>query len=288
MTVATVSCELQGGVLTLTLDRADKLNAFNTQMRDELLAAFDRADADDEVRAIIVTGAGRAFCAGGEVAPRPVPTTQSITTQPPPNMPSADDGGIVTLRIFRSLKPVIGAINGAAIGFGATLPLAMDFRLASEKARFGFAFTGLGVVPEACSTWFLPRIVGVSRAMEWCLSTELVSAAEALQGGLVRSVHPGEQLLDSARSLALRITKKSAPVSAALTRQMIWRLSAAEHPMAAHRVESLMIEARKGAQDMQEGIASFLGKRAALFPDRVSRDLPAGFPWWAEPRFERE
>lgn len=279
MTVATVSCALQGGILTLTLDRADKLNAFNTQMRDELLAAFDRADADDEVRAVIVTGAGRAFCAGGEVAPRP-PSTASQLPE--------DDGGIVALRVFRSLKPVIGAINGAAVGFGATLPLAMDFRLASEKARFGFVFTGLGVVPEACSTWFLPRIVGVSRALEWCLSAELIDAAEALQAGLVRSVHPVEQLLDAAHSLALRITKKSAPVSAALTRQMIWRLSAAEHPMVAHRVESLMVEARKGAQDMQEGIASFLGKRAAVFPGRVSRDLPAGFPWWTEPRFERE
>jgi enoyl-CoA hydratase/carnithine racemase len=276
MTVATVSCELQGGILTVTLDRADKLNAFNAQMRDELLAAFDRADADDEVRAVIVTGAGRAFCAGGEVAPRPPSTASQL---------QEDDGGIVTLRVFRSLKPVIGAINGAAVGFGATLPLAMDFRLASEKARFGFVFTGLGVVPEACSTWFLPRLVGVSRALEWCLSAELIPAAEALQAGLVRSVHPVEQLLDAARSLALRITKKSAPVSAALTRQMIWRLSVAEHPMAAHRVESLMVEARKGAQDMQEGIASFLGKRAALFPDRVSRDLPAGFPWWTEPRF---
>ncbi|MEA3183280.1 MAG: hypothetical protein QOI59_6803 [Gammaproteobacteria bacterium] len=276
MTVATVNCELQGGILTVTLDRADKLNAFNAQMRDELLAAFDRADADDEVRAVIVTGAGRAFCAGGEVAPRPPSTASQL---------QEDDGGIVTLRVFRSLKPVIGAINGAAVGFGATLPLAMDFRLASEKARFGFVFTGLGVVPEACSTWFLPRLVGVSRALEWCLSAELIPAAEALQAGLVRSVHPVEQLLDAARSLALRITKKSAPVSAALTRQMIWRLSVAEHPMAAHRVESLMVEARKGAQDMQEGIASFLGKRAALFPDRVSRDLPAGFPWWTEPRF---
>ena len=279
MTVATVSCDLQGGILTLTLDRADKLNAFNTQMRDELLAAFDRADADDEVRAVIVTGAGRVFCAGGEVAPRP-PSTASQVPE--------DDGGIVALRVFRSLKPVIGAINGAAVGFGATLPLAMDFRLASEKARFGFVFTGLGVVPEACSTWFLPRIVGVSRALEWCLSAELIDSAEALQAGLVRSVHPVEQLLDAAHSLALRITKKSAPVSAALTRQMIWRLGAAEHPMVAHRVESLMVEARKGEQDMQEGIASFLGKRDAVFPDRVSRDLPAGFPWWTEPRFERE
>jgi enoyl-CoA hydratase/carnithine racemase len=279
MTVATVSCNLQGGILTLTLDRADKLNAFNTQMRDELLAAFDRADADDEVRAVIVTGAGRAFCAGGEVAPRP-PSTASQLPE--------DDGGIVALRVFRSLKPVIGAINGAAVGFGATLPLAMDFRLASEKARFGFVFTGLGVVPEACSTWFLPRIVGVSRALEWCLSAELIDSAEALQAGLVRSVHPVEQLLDAAHSLALRITKKSAPVSAALTRQMIWRLSAAEHPMVAHRVESQMVEARKGAQDMQEGIASFLDKRAAVFPERVSRDLPAGFPWWTEPRFKCE
>jgi enoyl-CoA hydratase/carnithine racemase len=279
VTVTTVSCELKMGILTVTLDRPDKLNAFNTQMRDELLVAFDRADADDEVRAVIVTGAGRAFCAGGEVALRP-PSMES--------QPQKDEGGIVSLRIFRSLKPVIGAINGAAVGFGATLPLAMDIRLASHKARFGFVFTGLGVVPEACSSWFLPRIVGVSRALEWCLSAELISATEALQAGLVRSLHPVEQLLDAARSLALRITKKSAPVSAALTRQMIWRLSAAEHPMVAHRVESLMVEARKGAQDMQEGIASFLGKREAIFSDRVSRDLPAGFPWWTEPRFERE
>jgi enoyl-CoA hydratase/carnithine racemase len=286
MTSATVTCELHTGILTIALDRPQKLNAFNPQMRDELIAAFDRADADDEVRAVIVTGVGRAFCAGGEVAPLPSgPSGESARTA---SLPPQDDGGLVALRVFRSLKPVIGAINGAAVGFGATLPLAMDIRLASDKARFGFVFAGLGVVPEACCSWFLPRIVGVSRALEWCLSAELISAQDALQAGLVRSVHPGEQLLDAARALALQLTKKAAPVSAALIRQMIWRLSAAEHPMYAHRVESLLAEARKGAQDMREGIASFLGKRAAIFPDRVSRDLPAGFPWWTEPRFERE
>lgn len=283
MTAATVTCELKTGILTVTLDRPDKLNAFNPRMRDELIAAFDRADADDEVRAVIVTGAGRAFCAGGEVALQPShPEGLSARLE---GRAQEDDGGVVALRVFRSLKPVIGAINGAAVGFGATLPLTMDIRLASEKARFGFVFTGLGVVPEACSTWFLPRIVGLSRAMEWCLSAELISAEDALQGGLVRSVHPVEQLLDAARTLALRLTRKAAPVSAALTRQMIWRLSAAEHPMVAHRVESLMLEARKSAHDMREGVASFLAKREAVFPDRVSRDLPAGFPWWTEPRF---
>jgi enoyl-CoA hydratase/carnithine racemase len=280
MSSSTVSTRLEGRILTVTLNRPERLNVFNPQMRDELIAAFDRADVDDEVRAVVVTGAGRAFCAGGEVAP------QSDADAAPETQTPEDDGGQVALRVFRCLKPVIGAINGAAVGFGATLPLAMDIRIAAEKARFGFVFAGLGGVPEACSTWFLPRIVGVSRALEWCLSSELISAQEALNGGLIRSLHPHDTLLDEAYALATKLTRKSAPVSAAVTRQMIWRLSAGEHPMMAHRVESLMVQSRKAAQDMREGIDSFLGKRAAVFPDRVSCDLPAGFPWWTEPPFK--
>lgn len=275
----TLQTKVVSGVATLSLHRPERLNAFCPLMRDELLAAFDEVDADDTIGAVVVIGSGRAFCAGGEIAERPAAAAG-------PDSAVAnyrDDGGIVALRVFRCLKPVIAAINGAAVGFGATLPLAMDMRIASVKARFGFPFANLGVVPEAASTWFLPRIVGISRALEWCLSGRLIEAEEAVAAGLLRSIHPPEELGRVAHDLARSLFEKAAPVSVALTRQMLWRLSAVADPAEAHRVESMLLAARQGSRDMQEGIASFLAKRNARFPDRVSADLPNVFPWWIDP-----
>lgn len=267
------------GVATLTLNRPDRLNTFTPVMRDELLRVFDEIDRDDDVRVVIVTGAGRAFCAGGEVVERP---ETSVGTAIP------DDGGLIALRMFRCLKPLIAACNGAAVGFGATFQLPMDVRLASEKARYGFPFASLGGVPEAASSWFLPRLVGISTALEWCLTGQLIPAQEAQRAGLVKAVYPPGELMPAALALARSFADRSAPVSAALTRQMLWRLAAAEHPMAAHIVESRMVAERKSQRDMQEGIASFLQKRPPIFPDRVSRDMPAAFPWQAEPGIAEE
>jgi enoyl-CoA hydratase/carnithine racemase len=277
---STIRYEAAEKIATITLNRADKLNAFNPLMREELCAAFDLSDADDEVRAVIVTGAGRAFCAGGEVAVR-----QAASATESSAVADRDDGGLVTLRIFDSLKPVIAAINGAAVGFGATAPLAMDFRLASEKARFGFGFAGLGVVPEAAATWFLPRLVGMQTSLEWCLTGQLISAGDALTKGLLRSVHAPDDLMPAATALARTIADRAAPVSAALVRQMLWRNSAAPHPMEAHIVESTLIHERKQGRDIDEGIASFLQKRSPLFTDRVSADMPSSYPWWQEPPY---
>jgi enoyl-CoA hydratase/carnithine racemase len=262
------------GVATLTLNRPERLNAFTPLMRDELLHAFDEIDRDDDARVVVVTGAGRAFCAGGEV----VEQTHATATEV-----ERDDGGLVALRMFRCLKPMIAACNGAAVGFGATFQLPMDVRLASDKARYGFPFANLGGVPEAASTWFLPRLVGIATALEWCLTGQLVPAQEALRAGLVKSVHSPDELMPAALALARSFADRVAPVSAALTRQMLWRLSAADHPMTAHIVESHLVAGRKVQRDMQEGIASFLQKRAPKFPDRVSRDMPEAFPWWEEP-----
>lgn len=270
----TIHYEVADGVATLTLNRPDRLNAFTPGMRDELLRAFDRIDGDDEVRAVVVTGAGRAFCAGGEIAEGP---------PAPPDAVEPDDGGVIALRLFRCLKPLIAACNGAAVGFGATFQLPMDVRLASDKARYGFPFASLGGVPEAASTWFLPRLVGISTALEWCLAGQLIPAQEALRAGLVKAVYSPEELMPAALALARVFVERAAPVSAALTRQMLWRLAAAEHPMTAHIVESRIVAERKRQADMQEGIASFLQKRPPTFPDRVSRDMPAAFPWQQEP-----
>lgn len=272
------------GILTLTLNRPDRLNAFNVKMRDELVRAFDHADADDDVRVVVVTGAGRAFCAGGEVIARPEHSTRDKPAGYRPE-DDRDDGGIVALRVFRCLKPVIAAVNGAAVGFGATFQLPMDVRLASEKARFGFPFASLGGLPEAAASWFLPRLVGMSRSIEWCLTGQFVSAAEAHEVGLIRSVHAPDELLPAAYVLARTIAEKAAPVSAAVTRQMMWRLAAAEHPMEAHIIESRLLHDRKLSADMREGVAAFLEKRPPAFPDRVSADLPSSFPWWTEERY---
>lgn len=287
----TLRYEAHDGIATITLQRPDQLNAFTTRMCDELIAAFDHTDADDAVRAVIVTGAGRAFCAGADLSGGGqtfdyAARAQAAQQETRVGEVYRDGGGRVTLRIYRSLKPVIGAINGAAVGIGMTLQLPMDMRLASTEARFGFVFARRGITPEAASSWFLPRLVGMQTALEWCFTGRVFSAQEALQRGLVRSLHAPDELLPAARALASEIAEHSAPVSVALTRQMLWRLSAAEHPMAAHRIDSRAIQARGASADAREGIGAFLEKRAPVYPDKVSSGMPDFFPWWDEPAFE--
>ena len=287
----TLRYEVQDGIATITMHRPDKLNAFTTQMRDELVAAFDETDSDDAVRAVIVTGAGRAFCAGADLSSGGK-TFDYATRQEAAREELKvgdvyrDGGGMVTLRMYKSLKPVIGAINGAAVGIGMTMQLPMDMRLASTEARFGFVFARRGITPEAASSWFLPRLVGMQTALEWCFTGRVFGAQEALQRGLVRSLHAPDELLPAARALAREIADNSAPVSVALTRQMLWRLSAADHPMAAHRVDSRAIQARGRSADAREGVSAFLEKRSPVYPDPVSSGMPAFFPWWDEPSFE--
>lgn len=278
------------GVATVTLNRPDKLNAFTAQMRDELIAAFDLTDADDAVRAVVVTGAGRAFCAGADLTAGGNTFDYAKRQDPRREATMAGDvyrdgGGQVTLRIFRSLKPVIGAINGAAVGIGATMQLPMDVRIASTQARFGFVFARRGITPEAASSWFLPRLVGMQRALEWCISGRVFAADEALAGGLVRSVHEPADLVAAAQQLAREMTSHSAPVSVALTRQLLWRMAGAAHPMDAHRLDSRAIQSRGQAQDVREGVGAFLEKREPVWPDRVSTDLPGFFDWRGEPPF---
>jgi enoyl-CoA hydratase/carnithine racemase len=276
------------GILTLTLNRPDKLNAFTNTMAQELIDAFDRADADDAIRAIIVTGAGRGFCAGADLSAGAATFDHAaLGGGRDLDDPSIrDTGGTVTLRIFRSLKPVIAAVNGPAVGIGATMQLAMDMRLASEEARFGFVFARRGIVPEAASSWFLPRIVGLPQALEWCFTGRVFPAAEALRGGLVRSVHAPADLLPAARALAREIADNTAPVSVALTRQMLWRMASAGDPMDAHKIDSRAIFARGASADAAEGVTSFLEKRPANYPNRVSEDMPSFFPWWQEQEYK--
>jgi enoyl-CoA hydratase/carnithine racemase len=268
--------EIADRVLTITLDRPDRLNAFTQTMGRELIEAFDRADQDDEVRAIIVTGAGRGFCAGADLAAGGS-TFDWRERQDAGEVPR-DGGGQVALRIFDSTKPVIAAINGPAVGVGITMTLPMDIRLAADDARMGFVFSRRGIVPEACSSWFLPRIAGVSQAMEWVATGRLFSAQEALAGRLVRSVHAADELLPAARGLAAEIVEHTAPVSVALARRLLWTMLGAEHPMAAHRADSRAMFARGQSEDAREGVTSFLEKRPAHFPDRVSDGLPDIFP----------
>jgi enoyl-CoA hydratase/carnithine racemase len=268
--------EVADGVLLLTLNRPDRLNAFTGTMGRELIEAFDRADADDDVRAIIVTGEGRGFCAGADLAAGGS-TFDWRDRQQEDEIPR-DGGGRVTLRIFDVVKPVIAAINGPAVGVGITMTLPMDIRLAADDARMGFVFTRRGIVPEACSSWFLPRIVGISQAMEWVATGRVFSAEEALAGRLVRSIHPKAELLDAARALAREIADNAAPVAVALSRKMLWTMLGAEHPMIAHRADSRALFSRGQSDDAREGVTSFLEKREPHFTDRVSDGLPELLP----------
>ncbi len=309
MTFEQISTDLTERVLTITLNRPERLNAWTARMGSELTQAFDRADADDEVRAVIVTGAGRGFCAGADLAsggetfdyrarvsnyraregaeaePEVGSEARSETGAETETTPR-DNGGEATLRVFRSTKPVIAAINGPAVGVGATMTLPMDIRLAADDARMGFVFARRGIIPEACSSWFLPRVVGISRAMEWVATGRVFSAKEGLEGGLLRSLHPQGELLDAAHTLAREIAENTAPVSVALARQLMWRMLGAEHPMVAHRADSRGMFVRGQSADAVEGITAFLEKRAANFPDQVSDGLPEVMPWWSEPVFE--
>jgi enoyl-CoA hydratase/carnithine racemase len=279
-----IVAHLERGILTITLNRPDRLNAWTPTMGRELIAAFDRADADDEVRVIVITGAGRGFCAGADLAAggdtfdwRKRGNGQAVPR---------DGGGQFTLRVFESTKPVIAAINGPAVGIGATMTLPMDIRLAADGARIGFVFVRRGIVPEACSSWFLPRVVGISRAMEWVSTGRVFSAQEALEGGLVRSLHSGDELLDAANELAREIADNTAAVSVALARRMMWTMLGAEHPMLAHRADSRGMFSRGQSDDAREGVTSFLEKRPAAFTDRVSDGLPDVFAGWEPPEFE--
>ena len=291
----TLRYEVREGVLTITLDRPDKLNTYNATMAQELVDAFDASDADDAVKAVIVTGEGRAFCAGFDLSggaasfdygagkeDTPVRADGSIDYQHPM---VRDVGGKSTLRIHKSLKPVSAAINGAAVGIGATMLLPMDIRLASTRAKFGFVFTQRGIVPEAASSFFLPRVVGINRALEWCFTGRIFDAAEAKEAGLVRSVHEPDDLLPAAQEIARAIADNTAPVSVALTRQMLWHGLGMAHPMEAHRVDSRGVFVRGRSADASEGVASFLEKRPAVYTDTVSSGMPDFFPWWDEPDY---
>jgi enoyl-CoA hydratase/carnithine racemase len=263
--------DVADGILTLTLNRPDRMNAFTPAMLEELLVAFDRADADDDVRVVVVTGAGRAFCAGADLE-KGGETFDWRARQHSDEIPR-DGGGRVTLRIFDSTKPVIAAINGAAVGVGITMTLPMDIRLVAEGAKIGFVFTRRGIVPEAASSWFLPRIVGISQAMEWAATGRVFDAGEALRGGLVRSVHPAGEVLDAAYALAREIADNTAPVSVAMARRLMWHMLGESHPMAAHRADSRAMFLRGQSADVREGVTSFLEKRPAKFTDRVSDGL---------------
>ncbi|MEM7422155.1 MAG: crotonase/enoyl-CoA hydratase family protein [Pseudomonadota bacterium] len=270
--------EVRDRVLTITLNRPDRLNAFNNVMRDELFDAFDAADADDDVRAIIMTGAGRGFCAGADL--HQGPATFDYASRGDTDETRRDGGGRISLRIFELKKPIIAAVNGPAVGVGVTMQLPMDIRLASTDARFGFVFSRRGVVPEAASSWFLPRIVGISQALEWAYSGRVFPATEALSGGLVREVLAPEDLMPRAREIAREIAQNTAPVSVTMIRQMMWRMLGADHPMEAHRIDSRAMTALGSMPDAKEGVASFLEKRAPVFQGTVSGDLPDFFPWW--------
>jgi len=284
----TLVYSVEDGIATISLNRPDKLNAATGEMLTELIEVFDYTDEDDRVKAVIVTGNGRAFCAGADLSSGADALDFDDDNDPhvlKVNGIVRDSGGRVALRIFNSLKPVISACNGPAVGIGATIQLPMDIRLASTSAKIGFPFSRRGIVPESVSSWFLPRIVGISTALEWCYSGRIFSADEALQCGLVRSLHKPEELLLEARKIAREIADNTAPVSIALTRQLLWRMMTADHPMAAHRAESLAVQSRGQSDDVREGIMAFLEKRAAAYPNTVSQDLPDVFPEWQEPEF---
>lgn len=287
-----IEYDVADGIATIALNRPDKLNAGTPTMVRELVAAIKAVDADDDVRVVILTGRGRAFCAGADLSGGGGtfdydrhPEGEALGGDRVRNVTAPRDGaGLVTLRLFDCTKPVISAVNGPAVGMGATMTLATDIRMAADTARFGFVFARRGIVPEGASSWFLPRIVGVSQAAEWLYTGRVFDAAEALAGGLVRSLHPADELLGAARTLATEIAD-SAPVSVALTRRMLWRMLGADHPMAAHRVDSRAVHATGAMPDAIEGVTSFLEKRPAAFTGRVSTDLPDVFPDWTDPTY---
>ena len=283
MEFETIRYEVADRVLTITLNRPDRLNAWTPTMQGELIEALDRADADDEIRAIVFTGEGRGYCAGADL--QAGGSTFDWREREAEGAVPRDGGGTFTLRLFDCTKPTIAAINGPAVGVGITMTLAMDVRLAADDAKMGFVFARRGIVPEACSSWFLPRIVGIGQAMEWVATGRVFPAQEALDGGLVRSLHPKGELLDAAHALAREIADNAAPVSVALARRLMWTMLGAGHPMDAHRADSRAMFSRGQSADAVEGVTAFLEKRPAEFPDRVSDGLPDIFPGREEPAF---
>ena len=284
MSYSTILYDVNESILTITLNRPDILNAFNTSMLSEIIDALDRADADDRIRCIIITGAGRAFCAGADLSAGGK-TFNADARDDKADGGHRDGGGRLTLRIFECKKPVIAAINGPAVGIGATMTLPMDIRLCSSNAKIGFVFSRRGVVPEACSSFFLPRVVGIGKALEWCYSGRVFPAEEALSGGLVRSIHKPEDLLADAKHIARELVENTSAVSTALIRQMMWKMLGADHPMEAHKIDSQGMYFTGKSADAKEGIESFLEKRPAKFPLEVSKDMPPFFPWWEDRKF---
>ena len=284
-----IKLDIDDGIATLTLHRPDKMNAFTRTMMQEIIDAIDITDGDDSVRAVIFTGHGdRAFCAGADLTPEGGGHVFSDPTMVDDlgDERVRDGGGRLTLRLFNSKKPLISACNGVAVGVGATMQLPMDIRLCADHARFGFVFARRGITPEAASSWFLPRLVGMQTSLEWCMTGRIFDAKEAQAAGLVRSVHPLEDLMGEARALAREIADNTSAVSVAMTRAMLWRLSATEHPMMAHRIDSRAIYSLSRSDDAKEGISSFLEKRPPQYPDTVSEDMPQFYPWWNEPGYE--
>ncbi len=292
MNFETIKYEVKDKILTITLNRPDRLNAFTGQMMNDLISAFDSASNDDEVRVVIVTGEGRGFCAGADLGAGEA----TFNRDENPRVKKTEDvddlewlrdgGGRTTLAIYDCSKPIIAAINGPAVGVGVTMTLPMDIRLASEEAKFGFVFARRGLVPEAASSWFLPRIVGISKSLEWTFSGKVFDAEEALKGGLIRSIHSKDSLLDEAKKIANEIIENTSPVSVSMTRQMLWKMLGADHPMEAHKVDSRAIYELGKGEDTKEGVNSFLEKRPPKFPSKVSKDMPDFYPWWDEKEFK--
>lgn len=284
MTHSTIIADIADGIMTITLNRPERLNAFTREMLLEMTDALDVADADDSVRGIVVTGAGRGFCAGADLGSGGNTFNADARTDRPAGL-HADGGGLLTLRIYECRKPIVAAINGPAVGVGITMTLPMDVRIAADDARFGFVFARRGIVPEACSSWFLPRVVGISQALQWCYSGRVFGAREALDARLVQSLHPRDALLDAARAIIREIADNASPLSVAMIRHMLWRMLGADHPVEAHNLDSRAVYHLGRGPDSKEGVDAFLEKRDPAFRGRVSSDMPDFFPWWEQREF---
>jgi len=288
MSFTEITYEVDGPAAIITLNRPERLNAFTHTMMQEMIAALDQADADDDVRGVIVTGAGRGFCAGADLgAGGDTFNYEARGTAPAePERAPRDGGGVLTLRIFDNKKPVIAAINGSAVGVGLTMTLPMDLRIVAENAKLGFVFAGRGIAPDGAASWFLPRIVGISQALEWVLTARIFTAQEALEAGLVKQVLPADQVLDAAKALVQEIANGAAPVSAVVSRQLLWRMLGADHPMVAHRADSAAIFELGRMDDAKEGVMAFLEKRTPQWKLKPSTDMPPSYPWWDFPTYE--